>query len=444
MDTRRASVVLICLSLALSACAQPRGELEPLGRAGSGFGSCEEIANISAPDDAYRDQPIYVSNEMPIDEVQAWAVQQPGFEGLWIDREHNGWVSVAFSADVEQRQAEIDERFPDDGVVAVAVTHTRADLEDLQNRVSDALAGITESFGIGVYENKGVVGVNLASLDPAVVSELEQRFPGEPICVDGPDPSTLPEPGPQQVSGDGWRLLADEAPAGESYRTGIATDRGGLETMWRTIGLEAEIPDVDFETEVVIWFGAVYGSSCPDLRLDEVVVSDDLVYAEIVMTTPAVACTEDANPHAYVVAVERSILPVGPFTIQLGPDVITDEATRVEADLSVPGTTLTPDQVHPVVPSDDRYVVSGDYIEEGFPTAYQFNTHCGIEWLGELNGVLWRTDQPLPDAWIEVAKIEMVVVEVVLATGNPPTVTATANGVSLTYLPDPGPQPGCD
>ena len=71
-----------------------------------------------------------------------------------------------------------------------------------------------------------------------------------------------------------------------------------------------------------MWFGAVYGSTCP-IRLDDVAVVTDhepaLVHAVTVVPGGTGACTADANPHAYVVAIERERLPAGPFAIQLGP-----------------------------------------------------------------------------------------------------------------------------
>jgi hypothetical protein len=95
-------------------------------------------------------------------------------------------------------------------------------------------------------------------------------------------------------------------------------------------------------------------------------------------------------------------------------------------------------------------VASGDVIEPGYPARYRLYVHCGSEWLGELNGVWWRTDVPpgsvdhVPEAWRDaVDEREEVVVEVVLAT-DPPRLTATANGHEEVYEPAAEPGPGCD
>ena len=336
---------MTAISLMAMGCADPTNSVSPLGE-GSGleteFPHCEEVPGISAPEELYRQTPIYVGNEMPVEEVQAWAESQPGFGAIWIDRDHNGWVTVGFTEDVEQRQADIEELFPDDGVVAVALQHSPTELQSLQNRVASFLNGRGEQAGVGSYDNRGVVGVAFAVLEPRLVDLLASEFAGEPLCVEGLDPEDAPTPGPQPEAGDGWRLLVDEARLGESYRTGIATDRAQLEELWLTVGLDSEIPEVDFESEIVIWFGAVFGSSCPGIRLDYVVVVGDLLHAEIVLATPARACTDDAVPHRYLVAVEMSKLPKGPFRIQLGSDdprgIVGDERTLVEVDLTFPAS----------------------------------------------------------------------------------------------------------
>ena len=100
---------------------------------------CEDVPELSAPAEAYRDTPIYVGNEMPVEAVRDWAVGQPGYEDIWIDREHNGWVAVAFSRDAAARQADLEREFPGVGVVAVPVEWSTAELEALQRRVHEVL-----------------------------------------------------------------------------------------------------------------------------------------------------------------------------------------------------------------------------------------------------------------------------------------------------------------
>ncbi|MET0831867.1 MAG: hypothetical protein ABWY62_05740, partial [Acidimicrobiia bacterium] len=166
----------------------------------------------------------------------------------------------------------------------------------------------------------------------------------ERICLND---TGVPVPeGPQPQAGDGWRLLGEEL-VGETYRTGIATTDEKYAALWQQAGLTTPPPPVDFTTEVVVWFGAVYGSSCP-IRLDDVAVDTDrelpLLRAVTVVPGGTGACTADAKPHAYVVAVERDRLPAGPFVIQLGPDDPPTgaplERTQVDADLTIPGAVM--------------------------------------------------------------------------------------------------------
>lgn len=447
---KRHMAAILAISLVASACAtDERGTEAPLVGPGGQFPACDEIPRIEAEPAFYRDQPIYVANEMPVEEVRAWAEGQAGYQGIWIDREHNGWVTVSFSEDVDARQADLEELFPDVGVVAVKAPDGATDLAALQTRIGEVLLEITDSFASGTYEDKGVVAISLTRVTPEISMALTENFTGDPICLDVPDPASLPIPGPQPDGGDGWRLLVDEYPMGEAYRTGIAYDQPSLADLWEAIGLDGPLPEVDFETEVVIWFGAVYGSSCPNLRLEDVVVAGATVHPVIVLPDAPIACTADANPHAYVVAFDRSKLPQGPFQIQLTdqdpPGGAPEERTVVNTDLSVPGSVVRPGEVGPdTTPPDSYFVESGDYIEDGFPQVYRLYTHCGTGWLGELNGINWRTDQPTPSAWKIDPSTQTVDVEVLLSTGPPPTLTATMNGATVTYEPTSEQLPGCD
>jgi hypothetical protein len=420
--------------------APPASTATSGGVVASTLPSCSEFPQIFAPDEAYGDSPMYFANEMPTEQVRAWASTQPGFEAIWLDREHNGWITVAFSEDAATRQAELATEFPDVGVVAVQVDWTLTELDNLQQRVTDFLSGLVDSSAVGRSENRGVVDITVGIIDDDVRAEIEQEFGGERVCLDAADPSTLPAPGPQAAAGDGWRLLVDRIDVGDIYRTAIAFDDESLNELWETIGLDDPLPLVNFNDEVVIWFGAVFGSSCPNLRLDDVVVDGGLVHALIVMPDPPVVCTDDANRRAFVVAVERSKLPVGPFRIQLSADNppagFPEERTLVDADLSQPGAVAGPDQVHPdPSPLTPFAVTTGDIIEPGYPTLYEMNVRCGIEWLGELNFYRWRTDETMPPAWEDLVEDGKLRVDVVLIIEDDPVVQASAGGATLTYRP---------
>lgn len=417
---------------------------------------CEGIDWISAPAERYRDSPIYVANEQPTEEILAWASGQPGFEELWIDRDHLGWITVAFSADAEARQADLERLFPDVGVVALEVNWSLAELEQLQRRIGDELGPL---FGPSswISVQQGVVGIHVGVLKPERIAAIEERFAGEPICIEGSDPDDVPAEGPQPAQGDGWRLLADEQGVGQPYRTGIATDQASYERLWADIGLSGEPPAVDFEAEVVIWFGAVYGSSCPNLRLDDVVVDAEraLVHADIVLVDAPSACTADANARAYLVAVERTKLPTGPFAIQLGADDppagVPEERTLVDVDLSQPGAVAGPGDVHGDPSLPEPFInESGAVVEPGFPSPYRLTVHCGIEWLGYVNEIAWRTDVPadvqdfVPPEWEPAVRGESIDLSILLQTDPEPMIEATANGFTVVYRATAEDLPGCD
>ena len=462
---RRFAMICTIALLATAACradpgatgAPPRSPDETTRPVAAGVPLCDEVPPISAPAERYRDSPIYVANEQPTEEILAWASGQPGFEELWIDRDHLGWITVAFSTDADARQADLERLFPGVGVVAVEVEWSLAEMEELQQRIGDELGPL---FGPSTWISvqQGVVAIDVGVLTPERLAAVEERFGDEPVCVGGTDPADVPPAGSQAPAGDGWRLLADEQGAGQPYRTGIATDQASYERLWTDVGLSGDPPVVDFHSEVVIWFGAVYGISCPSLRLDDVVVDKGraLVYAEIVLVDPPSACTGDANPRAYLVALQRSRLPSGPFAIQLDadgpPGGAPEERTVVDVDLSQPGAVAGRGDVHgdPSTP-EPFFNESGAIVEPGYPAPYRLHVHCGIEWLGYVNDVAWRTDVPqdvadfVPPEWQPALNDDQSIeLSIVLHPGPEPMLEATANGHTVVYRATIEKPPGCD
>lgn len=158
-------------------------------------------------------------------------------------------------------------------------------------------------------------------------------------------PTPLPPRSGQPQSGDGWRLLGD-APKGEPYSIRYATDASGLQGMWATLELPGEPPAVDFEREIVVLFGATVSGSCPEIRFDGVGVdrAAGLVYGRFGSGIEAIppdatlyACTADARPHGFLVAIARDALPPSPFTLRLyrlRTSTECCEGEEVEVDLS--------------------------------------------------------------------------------------------------------------
>lgn len=424
----------------------------PATAVAGGLPGCATVPRISAPADWYRDTPIYVGNEMPVEEVREWAATQPGFQTIWIDRDRNGWITVVFSDAAVDRQADLLRLFPGVGAVAVEVDWSLRALRDLQDQIVGELRPMLDSFSVGVLETQGAVSIGVGRLGDDERTELAQRYADLPVCLAEPPPGTVPAPGPQPPGGEGWDLLAAAKGVGRSYHTQLAWDVDSFEELWSAAGVGGPAPAVDFESKIVIWFGAVFGSGCDNLRLDDVIVDGNHVYADIVNADAPVACNMDANPFAFVVTLDRSTLPAGSFSIQLDangpPGGAPEERTNVDADLRAPGSTVEPGQITQGVFEDrDGFLQSGDLIEPGFPppAPYRLYVHCGIDWLGELNDVWWFTDELMPAEWQAlVTDSETIDLSIMMTEGPSPTVLATAGGVAVTYRPANERPPPCD
>lgn len=394
------------LTLALAACADPSTSELAGGTASgyAGFPSCADAAMVTADAALYRDEPRYGNATELVEAVDAWASGQTGFEQLWLDRDHNGWVTVGFHGaglDIAALQERVAQEFPGEGVVVVAVPYALAELQTLMDRVMPALAAAdaTPTGGVGLDVPRGVM--SLSGVPASAESEEALRqFDGEPLCVDAVDRTAFVPEGDQPTEGEGWRLLGHAQGAGEAYRTAVATTDEQLAALWAESGLGGAAPDVDWQTEIVVWFGAVYGSSCP-VRLDGIVVEGATLHGQIVIpgSGPDSACTDDANPHSFVVAVERTLLPAGPFVVQLDaddpPPGAPEERTVVDVDLSAPGFRATDEQLH----SDpEAGFQPGPLVEdghEGLPangSRYVWNPRpqCPGVVIGPIDDTLWR------------------------------------------------------
>jgi hypothetical protein len=374
----------------------------------------------------------------------------------WIDRDRHGWVHVGFSDDVEARQADIAARFPGEGIVAVLVPYAERELREVRRRVAD-LMGRFNISGHGIAFHKGVVNVRMTVLEPADIAEITERFLGDPICLSGTRPEDVPPDVPQPIGGDGWRLLAfaSDQPGLGAYRTGIAFDQASYDALWAESGLAPPASPVDFETEVAIWFAAVGSGGC-ELRLDDVVVDPAraLVHGEFVSTS-LLPCVDIPSSRTFMVALARDRLPAGPFAIQLSGDdpqgVARRARTIVEVDLSAPGSVAAPGEVHPdeaVVDPGPRTVRPGGIAEPGFEPLFAFPVDCGVEWLGPLNDVWWRTADPeatggrLPAAWADAVEDGELTAVISMHTG-PASLDVTVGTRTVTYVPVAEGPPAC-
>jgi hypothetical protein len=181
------------------------------------------------------------------------------------------------------------------------------------------------------------------------------------------DPMTIPAPAPdpsgQPASGDGWRLLGDGA-VGEPYSVRFAQNLPTFESIWTSLALPGPVPAVDFEREVVVVFGAAVSGSCPEIRFDGIgVVTEPAIFysrftygsdlASQAPGEPLRACTADANPHSFVVAVSRDILPASRFKLRLARTFVCGSCPNQELDVSV-APVATP------VPTPDPTLPTGN------------------------------------------------------------------------------------
>ncbi len=415
-----------------------------------------DAPGFTADPSLYGDEPVYVANEQPTEEVRAWAMTKPGFEEIWIDRDHNGWITIGFSQDASARQAELEAEFPDVGVVAVEVPYTDAELQALRDEVQLALEGLP-NWGLSHSVSQGQVEVLVPVLDDETLALLAP-LASPMLCVSGLDPDEAVADGPQAPEGDGWRLLGTDR-TGQAYRTGVATTPEQYQALWTEAGLGGEPPPVDFETEVVIWFGAVYGSSCP-IRLDDVIVDLEggIVHGLFVNPGNPTVCNDDANPEAYVVAITRSDLPAAPFDVQLDADEppagAPEERTTVTVDLRPAGSVAGPGDL--VVGSHDDQEQSltvfrgGETIEDGFVAEFTLDMTCRLDVIGPLNDTWWQTteeamigDDPetreFPAEWVEMTETAgwLLDAEFLLET-DPARLIVTIGDRAVEYQPTSG------
>jgi hypothetical protein len=138
---------------------------------------------------------------------------------------------------------------------------------------------------------------------------------GDAVGTTPPDLVTVPPDGSQQAEGDGWRMLTDQTGKGDPWQVHIARDTVEYDTLWTSLELDGDRPNVDFQQEMVVHFGAVYSGSCPEIRFDGIEFDDDSINADVVQLGGQRDCTADANARAYLVAVPLDRVPTPPFTV---------------------------------------------------------------------------------------------------------------------------------
>lgn len=132
-----------------------------------------------------------------------------------------------------------------------------------------------------------------------------------------------PSPSPDPV-----RILAtDLSLVAEPFTVAVIDNSADYQASWAQTDRSSAPPDVDWATEVVIYLGMAGSSSCP-VTFQHLVVDEDSanVYAEWDNNNlKNMPCTDDLSPQGVVLAVSRSVLPAGEFTLSLRSDVMCPE-----------------------------------------------------------------------------------------------------------------------
>jgi hypothetical protein len=121
------------------------------------------------------------------------------------------------------------------------------------------------------------------------------------------------------------RILATGLPTiSEAFVVHVALTEADYRDGWQQLGQAGSPPPVDFATEVAIYLGMAGSSSCP-ATFQHLVVDDDAahVYAEWDDNSlRGMPCTADLAPQGVALAVSRSVLPAGQFTLTLRSDLM--------------------------------------------------------------------------------------------------------------------------
>ena len=441
---RQRAALVAGMLLILSACGQPPSSgqsppttLHPLSTIAAVPEAidCQDIEVPHAPEDWYADTPIYVGNEMPSEEVRAFASGIEGFREVWIDRDRNGWIGVGFDGgDIHAHQEALEAAFPGVGVVAVEMPYS---YEELQAISFDIAAQLPDGMSIGsIYEVQGYVEVFVGRLTEENIALASEAIADLPACITGNDPATTPAVGPQPAGGNGWLYLGEADAMLDIEMPQIIAEQAALNSIWGRLGIRDPAPEVDFDDQVTLVLVIGHSSSCPETRLDDVVVEGSLVYAVIPTITEEMACTADWVPRTYLVAVDRDRFPAPPFQISAEKDY--GARVEVTADLRVPGLVPDEGQVAPTEIEQVREPTSRPFwVEPDFPQSAIVDVDCDVDYMGEISGVHWHRVEGtgMPEEWKAAAIEGLIDLELMMTPGPEPTLTASAGGVEILYLP---------
>ena len=163
---------------------------------------------------------------------------------------------------------------------------------------------------------------------PAASPSPANSATAAPTLPIGPTvPAATPTPG--QSAGEGWRQLGSGLWLDDPFTVAASTNAAQLDELWASLGQAQPAPAVDFEREIVLFLGMSGSSTCPEqlvgLFADEAAAR---VYGQWAAHDPGQACTDDLQAQGVLLAVDRELLPSGPFLLSLREQPICPECSE--------------------------------------------------------------------------------------------------------------------
>jgi hypothetical protein len=303
MSMSRLSVAALVIAVLLAACG---------GVPGSSAVPTQSEGHPAEPDGR-------IDPRDGLERLQAYGAEHAdSFGGLYLDQPAGRTVVMLFTRDLDRHARAAAALAPAGMTVRVEQARfTEAELLEVLEGIDpvELAAGGVEMISAGLDVINNVVALEAKSNVPGVEHLLEARHGGRLDVTIHP----LPGPWSNAEAGDGWRLLAvGRGDAIDAFGVRAATDAATWRALWDGIRIDGSEPSVDLGDEVVVSFAHGIGSSCPELRLDDVVIDRDLVFSVVSDPLGPRACTADlAGSVVFVVALERRALPDDGFTLRL-------------------------------------------------------------------------------------------------------------------------------
>ena len=265
----------------------------------------------------------YTPSEEQARSVEVYGDAHPDeFAGVYFDNAHGGQLVARFTGHLERHQQALDALLGSPGLVQVqAAAYTQAALQMIVDAIGSHFRQLADQHiqlltaSVDIIHND--VEVEAKSDDPT--AKLTLQAYGQPGTV-VVKLYAADKPWTQPTHGPGWRLVGGPYDTDLPYTVAVAMDPPQLVTQWHRYGLPGNPPAWDPSRELVVILSEGIDSSCPELRLDAIVMDTNarLVYGQFSDPLAPRTCTADlVGAKTFVVALARDKLPASPFTLRL-------------------------------------------------------------------------------------------------------------------------------